>query len=111
MADWSRVKDLFAKALDTPADERAALLERESGGDADLLREVESLLRSHEAPGEFLTRPSAQMRVEALSASAAELGERIGAYRIVEMIGTGGMGDVYKAVRDDDQYEAEVAIK
>ena len=38
-------------------------------------------------------------------------GERIGAYRLVEIIGTGGMGDVYKAVRDDDQYRAEVAIK
>ncbi|MEJ0039027.1 MAG: serine/threonine-protein kinase [Gammaproteobacteria bacterium] len=42
---------------------------------------------------------------------AGRTGERIGAYRVAEMIGAGGMGDVYKAVRDDDQYRAEVAIK
>jgi non-specific serine/threonine protein kinase/serine/threonine-protein kinase len=39
------------------------------------------------------------------------VGERIGAYRIVDVLGTGGMGQVFKAVRDDDQYRAEVAIK
>jgi eukaryotic-like serine/threonine-protein kinase len=39
------------------------------------------------------------------------IGARIGAYRLVDLIGTGGMGDVYKAVRDDDEYRAEVAIK
>ena len=41
----------------------------------------------------------------------AGIGERIGPYRLVEIMGSGGMGDVYKAVRDDDQYRAEVAIK
>src|SRR6185312_8969604 len=49
--------------------------------------------------------------VEALNATGEHLGERLGAYRIVELIGSGGMGDVFRAVRDDDQYRAEVAIK
>ena len=44
-------------------------------------------------------------------AARSRIGERIGAYRIVGMLGTGGMGDVFKAVRDDEQYHAEVAIK
>jgi tetratricopeptide (TPR) repeat protein len=111
MADRVRIKELFARALDAPPGERAALLEREAAGDNELIREVESLLRAHDAPGSFLTGPSAQMRVEALSATDEHLGERIGAYRLAELIGSGGMGDVFKAVRDDDQYRAEVAIK
>ena len=55
-----------------------------------------------------------EFRSQAFAASSAtrsRIGERIGAYRIVGVLGTGGMGDVFKAVRDDDQYHAEVAIK
>ena len=55
-----------------------------------------------------------EFRSQAFAASSAtrsRMGERIGAYRIVGVLGTGGMGDVFKAVRDDDQYRAEVAIK
>lgn len=112
MADWQRVKVLFALAAETPLAERAALLARETAGDDALLREVESLLRSHEAPGDFLDAIPGALRAEALEGSDTGLvGERVGAYRIVERIGTGGMGDVFKAVRDDDQYRAEVAIK
>lgn len=108
---WARVKTLFAQALEEPAADRAAWLERESAGDAALIAEVESLLRSHEAPGEFLEAVPFGLRVEAIDGRAQSVDERIGAYRIVELIGTGGMGDVFKAVRADDQYHAEVAIK
>src|SRR5262249_16698654 len=94
------------------AAERPALLARAAAGDAGLVGEVESLLRAHEQPAAFLDAVPAALRVAALDAGdASHVGERIGAYRIVEMIGTGGMGDVSKAVRDDDQYRAEVAIK
>ena len=44
--------------------------------------------------------------------SAQELiGDRLGAYRVVEEIGRGGMGDVYLAIRDDDEFQKQVAIK
>jgi len=110
---WLRVKTLFGEALELPADERAAWLARQTAGDGALVAEVLSLLASHDQPGAFLDEVPTQVRVEALNAGeqAGRLGERIGAYRIVERIGTGGMGDVFKAVRDDDQYRAEVAIK
>ena len=95
------------------AQDRAAFLALEAGGDPALIAEVQSLLDSHEQPGEFLDTVTHEFRSQAFAASAARsrIGERIGAYRIVGMLGTGGMGDVFKAVRDDDQYRAEVAIK
>ncbi|HEU5135271.1 MAG TPA: serine/threonine-protein kinase [Steroidobacteraceae bacterium] len=111
---WDQVKTLFAGALAIPREDRGAYLTLESGGDAALIAEVQSLLESHEQPGNFLDTVTHEYRLQAFAASGAtpsRIGERIGAYRIVGMLGAGGMGDVFKAVRDDDQYHAEVAIK
>ena len=111
---WDEVKALFSAAVDLPHEDRAAWLMLESRGDAALIAEVQSLLDSHELPGAFLDTVTHEFRSEAFAASSAargRIGERIGAYRIVGVLGTGGMGDVFKAVRDDDQYQAEVAIK
>ena len=108
------MKALFSAALELPREDRAAYLTLEAGGDPALIAEVQSLLDSHEQPGEFLDTVTHEFRSQAFAASGAarsRIGERIGAYRIVGMLGTGGMGDVFKAVRDDDQYHAEVAIK
>ena len=111
---WDAVKALFSAALDLPREDRAAFLTLESGGDAALIAEVQSLLDSHEQPGAFLDTVTQEFRSQAFASSGAarsRIGERIGAYRIVGMLGSGGMGDVFKAIRDDEQYQSEVAIK
>ncbi|HEX6396420.1 MAG TPA: serine/threonine-protein kinase, partial [Steroidobacteraceae bacterium] len=108
---WQRIKTLFAAALEVPPDERPALLALEANGDDALIEEVASLLASHDAPGEFLEAPAPELSASVYAALDDHVGERIGAYRIVGTLGTGGMGDVFRAVRDDDQYRAEVAIK
>jgi non-specific serine/threonine protein kinase/serine/threonine-protein kinase len=108
------VKALFSAALDLPREDRAAFLTLEAGDQPELIAEVQSLLDAHDRPGEFLDTITHQFRSQAFAASGAtrsHIGERVGAYRIVGVLGTGGMGDVFRAVRDDDQYEAEVAIK
>ena len=108
---WLRIKTMFSAALEVPESERAALLALESNGDASLVEEVVSLLASHDAPGEFLRAPAPELSASVYAALDDHVGERIGAYRIVGSLGAGGMGDVFRAVRDDDQYRAEVAIK
>jgi eukaryotic-like serine/threonine-protein kinase len=111
---WHEVKALFSAALELPREDRVAFLTLEAGGDPALLAEVQSLLDSHDQPGAFLDTVTHEFRSQAFAVSGAarsRIGERIGSYRIVGMLGTGGMGDVFKAVRDDDQYRAEVAIK
>ena len=111
---WDVVKALFSAALEMPRKDRAEYLRLESGGDAALIAEVQSLLDAHDQPGAFLDTVTHEFRSQAFASSGAarsRMGERIGAYRIVGLLGTGGMGDVFQAVRDDDQYRAEVAIK
>ncbi len=109
---WKRIEDLFAQADELPDDERRAFLDAECGGDADLRRELEALFVETDgevAPFESVVRAAAVSLASGPEASA--VGHRIGPYRITSSIGSGGMAEVYKAVRDDEQFEHDVAIK
>jgi len=103
---WQRVKDVFQAALDRPADERARFLAEICGDDAGLRDEVESLLGARQEAGEFLSRPAVSV-----PASPEADGRHIGPYRLLSRIGHGGMGVVYRAVRDDDVFRKTVALK
>jgi serine/threonine protein kinase/Tol biopolymer transport system component/tetratricopeptide (TPR) repeat protein len=110
---WKEVKGVFAAALDRPVSERAAYLDEACAGDEELRREVESLLASHQQAGEFIESPAIPTDTQMLDEDEedADLGRRIGAYRIEKEIGRGGMGSVYLAVRADEEFERQVAIK
>src|SRR5262245_40569147 len=103
---WDRVNALFHEALDLDPDAREALLARTHERDPKLAAEVRSLIASHEEAGEFLETPAMAPLLKSMAP-----GDRLGPYRIVEEIGRGGMGVVYRAVRDDEHFRMEVAIK
>lgn len=108
---WKQVKHLLDEAIALDPAERRAFLDRACVGDSELRGEVESLLSSHEQAGTgFLNTPAVDLRAEPVPAPT-RVGRRIGAYNILEEIGHGGMGEVYRACRADGQYEKEVAIK
>jgi len=91
-----------------PQEERLRLLETLTPGEPGLREEVASLLAC-DRPDQPL-RQVVEVAAAAFQTEAAE-GERLGSYRLIRKVGQGGMGTVYLAVRDDDQYHKEVAIK
>lgn len=111
---WNEIKDKLHKALQFEPTRRAAYLAEMGAADPDLQRELESLIAFHERTGsDFLNAPLAQ--VTSALASRVEpdalLGRRVGSYQITGQIGVGGMGEVYRAFRADDEYKKQVAIK
>jgi serine/threonine protein kinase/tetratricopeptide (TPR) repeat protein len=110
-ASWSRVRQLLEEAIELDVSERSAFLDRECAGDLEIRRELDSLLSSHEQAGTgFLKHPIASLK-GGVPAPKDRAGRRIGVYQIVEEIGHGGMGEVYRAVRADGQYTKQVAVK
>ena len=111
---WKQVREIFDKAISLPEAGRSALLHTACDGDAELRQEVESLLRSHQEAGSiFLEKPAANLNVAIAEAveHGSRAGRRIGVYRLIEQIGEGGMGEIYRAERADGLYDKQVAIK
>lgn len=111
---WQQVKELLGPALELDPAERIDYLDKACGSDASLREELERLLAAEEkAGGEFLNDPliPGSLNRELSQPADVWIGRRVGPYQIVEEIGVGGMGEVYRAVRADDQYRKQVAIK
>jgi non-specific serine/threonine protein kinase/serine/threonine-protein kinase len=102
-ADFARVEAIFADAVGLDADSRPAAIDRACGDRSDLRTEVAALLAAHDAlsraepPDTVPTPPGA--------------GSRVGAYRLIEKIGEGGMGEVFRAERVDGAFDHQVAVK
>src|ERR1700751_6318358 len=109
---WQQLKNLLAPALEIGISERAAYLDRVSAGDPPLRPDLERLLAAEEEAGTaFLSTLTDDADDVAAEDQKTLIGVRIGAYQVVEKIGSGGMGEVYRAFRADDQYRKQVAIK
>ncbi len=100
-----RALDLFDAVVDLTPEGRAAQLDERCGDDAALRGEVEALLAAS------LRTEDLELPVVMHEAAGGRAGERIGAYRLLEPIGEGGMGTVWRAERADQAYDRQVALK
>ena len=103
-----RILDLVEAALEWPRAERSRRLDQVPDADAAFIAEVEHLIQLATDAGRSL--PTA-LPVNAAVGIEPPPPERLGRWRLGEMLGRGGMGRVYRASRDDGVFEQEVAIK
>jgi Tol biopolymer transport system component len=108
---WKEIEDIYHRAQQRDGRARQSFLDQACGGDEELRREVESLLRADGEAESFLDTPAIDLAVQMIAEKKMPslVGKQISRYEIVEWIGAGGMGEVYRA--KDIRLSRDVAIK
>src|SRR6185436_20480905 len=100
---WQQLDQIFHQALQHEPADRAAFLEQACGHDHFLRQEVNKLLAAHDEAGSFIENPAIDLEARELfseqRSKGTELttGEQVSHYRVISLIGSGGMGEVYLA--------------
>lgn len=111
---FAKLEQLFDEVLAAPAQEREALIEQHCGQSPELGEPLRDLLRAHEqqspnSTNQLVQEVSGQLRTHL--PDLVHAGAIVGEYRLLEQIGVGGMGRVYRASRSKDGVHREFALK
>ena len=109
---WDLVQEIFLNALPLSGAERERHIDTASAGDAELAKEVRSLLAAAGRGDDIDAKAGVWLGGVLEEVAEVDLtGQRVGPYRILRQLGAGGMAVVYLAERDDDQFNQQVALK
>lgn len=109
---WGRIDALFHEALEIPVERRSQWVEDHCFDDPEVAGELRSLLASDEfAHDHFLAQQLKETLVSFEETATRRVPKRVGPYCLARELGRGGMGTVYLAERDDQQYQTQVAVK
>jgi eukaryotic-like serine/threonine-protein kinase len=110
---WELIDQILDELLDSPSSERDNILTKRCGADAGLRQEVEKLLAATEKAADFMEVSAVDSAAQSLDleATASLIGKRVGKYRLLKLIGRGGMGNVFLASRTDKEFRKTVAVK
>jgi eukaryotic-like serine/threonine-protein kinase len=112
-ARWQQLKSAFDEALQLDPSRRPGYIDKICALDQELRKDIESLLAAHEQASDvFLNTPAAGLDAfQDLTGADPWIGKQIGPYQLVRELGSGGMGEVYLAIRADAEFHKEVAVK
>src|SRR5438046_916603 len=108
---WQKVEELYHSAREREESQRVAFLEEACAGDEALRQEIESLLAEEKEAKGFLESPALEIAAKKMAQDQTRslLGQRLGSYQVLSLLGAGGMGEVYRA--RDTKLQRDVAIK
>ena len=110
---WKLIDQILDELLDSSSSQRETILANRCGADAGLRLEIEKLLAATEKASDFLEVSAVESASQALDLETTEglIGKRVGNYRLIRLIGRGGMGRVFLASRNDEEFRKTVAVK
>ncbi len=108
---WKKLKRIFHRLQKMSPHDREGFLREQCGEDAELWRILRRMLEAENLPGDFLSPPQLGGLEITEAENGSQVGMRIGVYRLERLLARGGMGEVYLAVREDQEVDQRVAIK